>query len=165
MDFDMWIQANYQNLVKTTKNIVKNDDDGDDLLHCVLEQLLKNKMFIEMEDKDRLYFFIRTLKNNYFSSTSPYYYQYKKPFVNQTEFNESNFDSVSETDYQEKPDIDWVHRELNKLDWFNRDLFLLWMELGTLTAVSQRTLIPINSVGRYIKKTKLKLREQWANRN
>jgi hypothetical protein len=59
----------------------------------------------------------------------------------------------------------WVHKQLEDLDWFSRDLFLMWLELGTITAVSKQTTIPLNSVGRYIKNIKIELKQKWVSRN
>ena len=165
MDYNGWLEENYNNLRQTTLNIIKNEDDVDDLLHCVLEQLLRNKSMNEMEDKDRLYYFIRTLKNNYFSKTSKYHYQFRKPLLNQITFNEVYYEKIPDEEYQDRPTMVWVHEHLSELSWFDRDLFLLWVELGSLTAVSKRTTIPLNSVGRYIKQTKDRLNELWENRN
>lgn len=165
MDYNGWLEENYNNLRQTTLNIIKNEDDVDDLLHCVLEQLLRNKSMNEMGDKDRLYYFIRTLKNNYFSKTSKYHYQFRKPLLNQITFNEVYYEKIPDEEYQDRPTMVWVHEHLSELSWFDRDLFLLWVELGSLTAVSKRTTIPLNSVGRYIKQTKDRLNELWENRN
>jgi hypothetical protein len=57
--------------------------------------------------------------------------------------------------------MEWVKRQLNTLDWFSRDLFLLWMELSTISKVSEQTKIPLNSVSRYINKIKRILQERW----
>jgi hypothetical protein len=67
--------------------------------------------------------------------------------------------------YMEPAELGWVHQQLENLSWFERDLFLMWMELGTLTQVSKTTTIPLNSVGRYINETKQKLIKLWGNRN
>jgi hypothetical protein len=119
----------------------------------------------EMEDKDRLYYFIRTLKNNYFSKTSKYHYQFRKPHLNQISFNEVYYEEIPDEEYQDRPTMVWVREHLSELSWFDRDLFLLWVELGSLTAVSKRTTIPLNSVGRYIKQTKDRLNQLWENKN
>jgi hypothetical protein len=41
----------------------------------------------------------------------------------------------------------------------------MWLELGTITAVSKQTTIPLNSVGRYIKNIKIELKQKWVSRN
>ena len=130
-----------------------------------MEQILKKTTLLDtLTDKDRLYYFIRVVKNNYFSKTSPYYYQHKKVSCNDVKVDVIK-DIPDEPYVEELPDMFWVHKQLEDLDWFSRDLFLMWLELGTITAVSKQTTIPLNSVGRYIKNIKLELKEKWVNRN
>jgi DNA-directed RNA polymerase specialized sigma24 family protein len=69
MDMNEWINRNYQDLYNTTKNVVKHQADADDLFQSVMEQLLQNKQIREVPHERRKYFFIRTLKNNYYSKT------------------------------------------------------------------------------------------------
>ena len=163
MNLDKWIMSNYTLLYDTTLNIIKNKSDVDDVLHSVLEQILDKKKEMDlMEDKNKLYYFIRVVKNNYFSKTSKYHYQHRKYPQNEQELN-LNQELVDE-EYVEQPDMDWVKKQLDELNWFDRDLFLLWLELGTITAVSKKTTIPLNSVGRYINEIKTKLIQRWENR-
>ena len=160
-----WIDKNHSKLLYTTKKIVKNNNDYDDLYQSVVEQILKKTTLLDtLTDKDRFYYFIRVVKNNYFSKTSPYYYQHKKVSCNDVKVDVIK-DIPDEPYVEELPDMFWVHKQLEDLDWFSRDLFLMWLELGTITAVSKQTTIPLNSVGRYIKNIKLELKEKWVNRN
>jgi hypothetical protein len=158
-----WVQLNNQLLLNTTKNITKGYDNYDDLYQSVIEQLLKkgNKLD-DMDDKEKMYYFVRVVKNNFYSKSSPYYYQHIK---NTTRLNYerdiTNIDMVDEPYQEDTPDIEWVYKELDTLDWFSRDIFLMWMELGSLTAVARQTTIPLNSVGRYIKEVKQILNDKW----
>lgn len=137
-----------------------------DLLHCVIEQMMKKNSLDPMLERERVFYFIRVLKNNYFSKTSPYYYQYKKKSSMETQFDTDYYENLPDEQYEENtPTLEWVYKELEDLNWFDRDLFLLWMELGTLTAVSKKTTIPLNSVGRYINEIKLQLLQKWENKN
>ena len=64
-----WIDKNHSKLLYTTKKIVKNNNDYDDLYQSVVEQILKKTTLLDtLTDKDRLYYFIRVVKNNYFSN-------------------------------------------------------------------------------------------------
>jgi len=164
MDMGEWITKNYTDLYETTKNIVKYQQDADDLFQSVVEQLLQNKHIKTIPPERRKYFFIRTLKNNYYSKTSRYYYENKKHDDKQTDY-EPNKHDIPDEIYSEPADREWVENQLKDLSWFERDLFLMWMELGTLTQVSKKTTIPLNSVGRYIKETKQKLIDKWENKN
>ena len=106
------------------KNIVKNEDDRDDLFHCVLEQILKGKKFDGLPDDQRVFYFVRVLKNNYFSKTSPYYYQYKKNPAKEDIKEMTFFEGRLDEEYKnELPDMSWVYEQLTHLNWFDRDLF------------------------------------------
>ena len=109
-----------------------------------------------------MYYFIRVVKNNYNSTTSPYHKEYRKNQNLHTPLLEEITEDFADEEYVETiPDMKWVYKQLETFDWFDRDLFVLWLEMGTLTSVSKQTLIPLNSVGRYINKTKQKLQELW----
>ena len=166
MDTSKWIGENYNELEHITKNIVKDYNDVGDLLHCVIEQILKKNALDPLLERERVFYFIRVLPNNYFSKTSPYYYQYKKKGASETHFDTKYYENLPDEPYQEQvPTLEWVYKELEHLSWFDKDLFLLWMELGTITAVSKKTTIPRNSVGRYINQIKLELIKKWEDRN
>jgi hypothetical protein len=161
-----WLGLNYYELEQITHNIVKDKNEVGDLLHCVIEQILKKNALDAMVERERIFYFIRVLKNNYFSKTSPYFYQYKKKGLQETIFDPEYYQNIPDESYTEEvPTIEWVYKELEHLSWFDRDLFLLWMELGTLTAVSKKTTIPLNSVGRYINQIKLNLIKKWDDKN
>jgi hypothetical protein len=105
------------------------------------------------------------LKRNYFSKTSPYYYQFKKGAI-MDDITDDLLEGVIDVEYTESiPDMEWVKLQLLELDWFDRDLFNLWVELGSLSNVSKKTNIPVNSVGKYIKEIKQELKIRWQQLN
>lgn len=163
MTFSSWLNYNDRKLRDRVRELVNNKSEADELYHFVILQLLEKPQKIDqVPDEQKEYFFIRTLKNNYYSKTSPYFYQYKHKKHNHLRLIENVTDNIKEEEYKETdPTMEWVHKTLNDFDWFERDLFRLWIELGTITNVSKQTLIPLNSVGRYINKTKKKLKELW----
>ena len=166
MDLDKWISENMEHLLLTTRNIVKNDTEAEDVFQSVMEQLLKKRERMNtLKDKEKLYFFIRVVKNNYFSKTSKYYTEHKKTTEKNVPINDGDFNTPDSEYVEDIPDIEWVKNELDKLSWFERDLFLMWLELGSLINVSKATTIPVNSVGTYIKQIKNKLKEKWENKN
>lgn len=167
MDTRQWLTKNYTELLNITKKVVKNESEVDDVFQCVVEQvLLKDKKLDTIDDKQKLYYFIRVVKNNYYSKTSSYYYQYKKSSTHNLQFDETIYENIPVEPYKENlPTMEWVNEQLKELDWFSRDLFLLWLDMGSLTAVSKQTTIPLNSVGRYIKDIKIILKERWQKLN
>jgi hypothetical protein len=167
VDTRQWLTKNYTELLNITKKVVKNESEVDDVFQCVVEQvLLKDKKLDTIDDKQKLYYFIRVVKNNYYSKTSSYYYQYKKSSTHNLQFDETIYENIPVEPYKENlPTMEWVNEQLKDLDWFSRDLFLLWLDMGSLTAVSKQTTIPLNSVGRYIKDIKIILKERWQKLN
>lgn len=167
MDTHTWIETNHKQLLVTTKKICKCNDEHKDLYQSVMEQLLKkHKVLDDMGDKEKMYYFVRVVKNNFFSKSSVYHYQHKKSssVVNYVD-DMGQYELIDEPYKETLPDMEWVYKQLDTLDWFSRDIFLMWLELGSLTAVAKQTTIPLNSVGRYIKEVKLKLKERWHKLN
>ena len=164
MLFNSWLENNHTELIRITGGITKSPQEVDDLYSCVVEQLLKkSEKLDELPDNQKRYYFIRVLKNNYNSKTSPYHYQYRKPIEHHMDLIETITEGFSDDEYVETtPDMIWVEKTLNKeFNWYERDLFMLWVELGSLTNVSKQTQIPLNSVGRQIKQIKIKLKKLW----
>ena len=164
MTFKKWIEINHNDMLELTRTITKTHDEAVDLYACVVEQLLnKSNKIDETPDQQKKYYFIRVVKTNYFSKTSPYHYQYRKHNHHHTPLLEGITEDLKDEEYKETiPDMIWVEKTLNEeFGWYERDLFKLWLEMGTLTNVSKKTQIPLNSVGRHIKQIKNKLKELW----
>jgi hypothetical protein len=160
MEIDKWIELNHQMLLGVVRNITKRYEN-DDLFQSVVEQLLKQKEKLDvLPDDKKKFFFIRVTSNNFHSKTSRYHYENRKAFSMSSPLEDETY-NLKEDEPGEYPTIEWVHKKLDDMNWFDRDIFLLWMELGSLKAVSKKTKIPHNSVGRYIKKVKIKLNEDW----
>lgn len=159
MRVSTWLEKNNQELIEITKRVINHQDYLDIYQMVVLSLLEKENKLNRLSDKELTYFFIRALKNQFFSKTSPYHYQYRKPVQMWIEILNQNLEE--EIDYKIKVDLDWVHTQLKDLSWFDRDLFLLWMELKTISAVSEQTTIPLNSVGKYIRGIKKKLLDKY----
>ena len=160
-----WINSNYELILQTAKNITKNHQDTGDLVSEVILQLLTKPP--KVKKGQELYYIIKVLKLNWFSKTSRYHYQFRKKLYEHHKSSEGheyveNLEIEDEVyDESQYPSIEWIKETLQSLHWFKRDLFLMYMELGTLTNVSKKTTIPINSCGRYIKEIKIELNEIW----
>lgn len=150
----IWVSNNYNEL----KNIcykVSKSDNVDDLFHSCLIQLFDNKKVNEIPDNQKLFFFTRIVKNNFYSTTSNFYKEYHK--FKFSELVESKEEDIL---YEESSiNLDWVKQELKKgFDWYYSRLFELYIEEQcSLTKLSQRTKIPINSCSRDINKTRKEL--------
>jgi hypothetical protein len=167
MDFNDYIKINNDYLIKTTKKICGNHPDYMELYQFVVLQLLSKPPKKVIPDNQKMYYFIRLIKNNWFSSTSRYHYKFRRVVYNHKETNlEEERLLIKDEVYTEDdiPDMDWVRDQLHQYGWFYRDIFLLYIELNTIKAVSTKTTIPINSCSKYINEVKVKLQEDWINR-
>ena len=151
-----WITNNIQELKKICSSITRGQD-SDDLLQLSVEQFLSNKRVPQIPDGEKLFFFARIVKNNYNSKSSPYYHQYKK-----FQFTDIESIEIPYLPYEESPiNLEWIRQELNKLDWYYKRLMELYIEEGcSITALSKRTTIPINSVSRDINKVRKILNQE-----
>lgn len=150
-----WIQSNYGELKNICVKIAKSEDI-DDLFHICIEQLLKNQNAPSLDNKQRLFFFARIVRNNFYSRTSPFYYEYKK-----MHFNELSEIEVVEKEYTDNQfDLDWVKKKLSQMDWYSKRIFEMYIEEGcSITKLSKRTTIPVNSCSRDINKIRKELRK------
>ena len=166
MNLRNWISVNNEELINITNHITSFSEDSMELYqHVVLQLLEKPDKIDNLSDDEKRYYFIKVLKNNYHSKTSPFRYQelkYKKNNILTEDF--SFNENLPEDELEDLPDLNWVKETLDTFDWFDRDLFLLWLEVGTLINVHKETTIPINSVGKYIRDIKKRLRDLWINR-
>ena len=157
---NIWITENIDELKKICKSISRLEDI-DDLFQICIEQILINKKFADIPDQQRLYFFSRLVRNQFHSKTSKYYYQYHR-------FKASEIYDYDFPDLQyEEPEVnlEWVNKHLDEMkktsDWYYGRLFELYIELGcSITTLSQKTTIPINSVSRDINKVRKELNKK-----
>ncbi len=156
-----WLEHNYNDLRDMVLKIIKDDQNIDDFYHHILEDILvKQSKMDTLPDNEKKYYFIRIVKNQYYSKTSPYYYRYKKSQIKREDL-DTNLNEIPDDVSPTLPDMDWVKNELKNLDWYERELFLLYMELGTMTKVSKKTTIPLNTVSRQVGNIKQHLRTRW----
>jgi hypothetical protein len=126
-------------------------------MHDVLIQLMKGDTFNTLPQRERVYFFIRAVKNQFYSKNSYFYRDYVKySFRNiQTD--------IDIQDHQEDPypSMEWVLECLNKLNWYEEKLFKLYLTLKSIDKVSKQTKIPIYSIRKSINSTKEFLNQEW----
>lgn len=153
-----WIESNLSELSLICNKITRSDTIND-LLHCCIEQFLKNKKVPDLCDNEKLYFFARIVRNNYQSTSSQFYRQYKKH-----SYEELNDIDILDEPYQESPiNLDWVHTQITKDkrdgNWYFARLFEIYIEEGcSIKNTSKRTTIPPNSVSRDINRYRNELR-------
>jgi DNA-directed RNA polymerase specialized sigma24 family protein len=163
MELNKWIGENHNELQHVIGRITSNHALSDELYQEVILQLLEKPDKINaLPDNQKMFYFIRVVKNNWHSNTSPFQYRRQQDLQRHIPYDHSHGKSLLDERYEENgPSMEWVIDQLNTLDWFNRDLFKMWIDLGTYTKVSQDTTIPLNSVGKYIKETMHVLNVRW----
>jgi hypothetical protein len=150
--FDSWLIENDKELIGICKNITQSSDYIDIHQIVILSLLERRETMNTLTDKEKLYYYIGAIKMQFFSKTSKYHYLFRKNQLKHTEI--LNLEYIEPNVENKHFTLDFVNKELDKMSWFDRDLFLLYIELGTLNKVSEQTTIPINSVSKYIRKIK-----------
>jgi DNA-directed RNA polymerase specialized sigma24 family protein len=150
-----WISENYNEL-KNICSKFSTTEEVDDLLHLCLEEFMKNKRVTEIPDEQKIYFFTKIVRNQYNSESSKYHYTYRK-----YKFNDMVDIDIPEVEYEEDQfNMEWVQEQLKKIDWYYARLFQLYIDEGcSVTKLSKRTTIPINSVSRDINKVRRQLKQ------
>lgn len=116
---------------------------------------MKNKKVIEIPDDQKIYFFTKIVRNQYNSESSKYHYTYRKYKFNEYNNNEEQADIPYE---ESQFNMEWVQEQLKKIDWYYAKLFQLYIDEGcSITRLSKRTTIPLNSVSRDINKVRKEL--------
>ncbi len=155
-------QKQYNKYKQIAVKITKHSELSEDLLHDVLIQLDHNEKFNTLPDKDKVFFFVRTLTNQFYSNNSKFQRTYRLKYE---EFN--NNVEVEDRPYQESPTIDWINETLdkelknNKDFWYNHGIFKMYLEHKKIKAIHQRTQIPIYSIRATIKEMKVWIKNKW----
>ena len=155
---DSWIEEHYEDLKLICKKVSKKDN-VDDLFHICLEQFINNVKSIQIDPKERKYFFTKLVRNNFYSVSSIYYRT-----ITRYKFNElPDTIEIIDIPYEEDAiNIDWVMKQLQEDKkngmWYFCRLFEIYIEQNcSVTATSKKTLIPINSVSRDLNKPQYQL--------
>lgn len=155
-------------MLKAVIKITNNDPKAEDLMHDVLLQLQNNEKYNLMEGKDRLYFFIRAVQNQFYSNSSGFVRKYKRySFVELKD----TFD-IEEDIYIEKPSIEWIKETLeaeaqrNPDFWYRKGIFELWLKHnGFIERVHKQTTIPRYEIKDVVNKMKAWLNQKWKQEN
>lgn len=158
-------QQQYNKLYSIALKICKNDERTRDLLHDVIIQLSTNEKYNSLNENEKLYFFVRTITNQYYSTTSVFYRTYSRFKTDELSINYE----VEDTEYYEIPDLDWVKEQLEKEKqnnphfWYNAGLFNLYIENKKIEALYRKTRIPKYSIRKTINEVKNFLKDKWQD--
>ena len=158
---DKWFSKNYKNLKDICKKVSK-ESEVDELLHFCIDQVITNPKFIEItEDSGKLYYFTRVVINNWKSTSSRYYIIYRKDKPKIIYDGSIKYEPEPKLETELEIDMGWVETQLKTIkekEWYYGRIFELYIEEGcSLTKLSKRTTIPVNSLSRDIKKVRLEL--------
>jgi hypothetical protein len=148
----------YKHWLDITNKITKHHADTLDLFHDVLIYLQSNVRYNELPEDKKLFFFIRTVKNQFYSNSSYYQRDYKrhKP----QEYEDNNTNEINEKHYH-IPDLEWVNEKISQLNWYKRGIFEIYLKEKTIKSVSDKTQIPLYSVRKTITEVKEYLQKLW----
>lgn len=157
-------KTEYDKMLKAVIKITNNDNRAEDLMHDVLIQLNKNVKYNLMNEKTRLYFFIRAVQNQYYSNSSSFVRKYKR-----YSFEELKDTFDIETDiYNERPSLEWIYETLNQETeknadfWYDKGIFELWLKHnGFIERVHKQTTIPRYEIKDVVNRMKLWLNQKW----
>jgi hypothetical protein len=126
------------------------------------DDLFQELMLILLEyDKEKLlsiynkgyykWFLVKTLTNQFNSNSSPFAKKYRPKEI----------DFILTSDYDHNIDIliDKIDKQLNKLHWYDRELFKAYVESGSYRKLSKQTDIPFNSISRTVNYVKTYIRD------
>lgn len=158
-------EKQYNNYKKIITKICGGDEKAEDLLHDILIQLSTNHKFNSLDEKSRLFFFIRAVKNQYYSNNSNFKRNYKKYYFEEIP---TTYDPKEE-EYKELPTMDWIKETLeeelkrNRDFWYNKGIFELYLEHKKLEHIHRLTHIPKYSLRATLKEMKLWINNKWID--
>lgn len=154
----------YDKFKEIVRTITSDHDLTEELYHEVLSQLYQSPKYSGLTESEQVWFFIRTLKNQYHSSNSRFHKVWRK-----VKFEEINNLSIEDENYQERPSVDWIYKTLQEeLErdpnfWYEKGLMELWMKDPNIDKIHKRTKIPKYSIRDTINKMKKWIIKKWDN--
>lgn len=158
---DKFIQDNYSALQEAARKISGNDVLWEELLHYSLDAFLMKKNVEEIiESGGAKFYIVKILTNSWRSTTSPFYYNYRKQDEEFTPYNEIDESTIPEVEDNTIEIAEKINVELQKLSWYDKVLFETFVkENHTISSLARSTQIPrtsislsINRIRKHIKK-------------
>tara|TARA_R110000772_G_scaffold70153_3_gene154505 strand:+ start:731 stop:1246 length:516 start_codon:yes stop_codon:yes gene_type:complete len=161
-------QGEYNKLLNIAQNICKTSYSEDLLHECFIAMYSYPKEELEsIRQKGELFFFgARIMSLMYHSKTSRYYYKIKKYNQQHIDDQDTNLDTfIFTNDNTSQKSIELIKNELDKIYWYDRELFKLYFfgdndgSKYTYTTLAQKTGISRRSIFYTIKNVKNKIRK------
>lgn len=105
-------------------------------------------------------FVVKILTNMWNSTTSPFFYKYKK-----NSYLHDSPDTIPEPAHENENNIDeerllQIEAELNNMHWYDKTIFLLYIECGSSRKLQAKTGIHYVSISKTVRKVKKILKER-----
>jgi hypothetical protein len=167
-EIESYLTREYYQLLKIAKKLTKGDQLSQDLLHEVILQLYdKNDIILKSYDDNSIkYYITAVMRINYYSKTSPFFYRIKRERTLMTVDVTTCWDMSYEQESFETEELyQLLEEEYCELNWFKKSLLDMYLTLNSsMKAVSRKTNIPIQSISRYIKETRLEVKTNIINK-
>lgn len=167
-EIESYLTREYYQLLKIAKKLTKGDQLSQDLLHEVIIQLYdKNDIILKSYDDNSIkYYITAVMRINYYSKTSPFFYRIKRERTLMTVDVTTCWDMSYEQESFETEELyQLLEEEYCELNWFKKSLLDMYLTLNSsMKAVSRKTNIPIQSISRYIKETRLEVKTNIINK-
>jgi hypothetical protein len=156
-------EKQYNNLKKITQKICNNDLRAEDLLHDVILKFSKNIKYQSLDEPQKVFYFVKTIKNQFHSNNSVFQKENKR-------YQFEDMSLIRETEdetYYEKPTMDWVNETMSiklKEDphyWYEYGIWELYIKHKTLVKLHQVTKIPKYSLRETLNDVKKMLKINW----
>ena len=154
---ECFITRNYYLLLKIAKKITKKDEETSrELLHEVFLQLYsRDEIKLRDYNDDSIKYYITSIMRvNYYSQTSPYYYRIRKERCLYSDLSEALHMEAEQEEFEKQNIFDILEESYSELGWFHKSLLDMYLTLGSLKKVSNKTTIPLTSISRYIKEAR-----------
>lgn len=160
-------EQQYNKYLKATLKITGGDINAEDLLHDILIQLDTNNTFNTLDDKSKVYFFVKSIQNNFYSNNSKFQRTYRRFKFEEIPVNHD----IKDEEYVETPSIEWIKDKLeeelitNPDNWYNVGIFNLYLEHKKLEHIHRLTKIPKYSLRQTLKEMKEWIKNKWNETN
>jgi hydroxymethylpyrimidine pyrophosphatase-like HAD family hydrolase len=163
---ETYITKNYYQLLNISERITKHHDLSKDLLHEVILQLYDRDEIIlkSYDDNSIRYYITAILRTNFYSKTSPFYYKVRREHTMYVDLNSISEIESDQESFEVQNIYDILETEFSELNWFHKDLFTMYLTLGSLKKVSKKTTIPLPSISRYIKEARNEVKKNVLNK-
>jgi DNA-directed RNA polymerase specialized sigma24 family protein len=173
-EVENYLTKHYYELLNISKKLTKGHELSQELLHEVVIQLYDKKE-IKLKsycDNSIKYYITAILRTNFYSKTSPFFYNIRKESQTYLElFDEYNYQTIPDIPFEEeeialeKENIMCIlEQSYVELEWWQRSLFDLYIVLGSIKKVSKKTRIPVSSVSRHIREIRTKIKLSVINK-